>query len=504
MGGENVGQRVEEITLEESRLDGILQPKMGTGYVEWTMVFRNDDSWRNHEARMLLSMPVGAVASRLTLWVNGEPREAAFGSKAKVRTAYQNVAVRQRRDPVLVNWAGPDLLLVQCFPIQPNGGRMKIRIGMSFPLELDLNSELTYRYPSIVSENFTIPDTLQHAIWYEEKSGNEIYSSPVVELEMDALASSRGTLRNRSDQLLSAFNSTHPTLDTLATFTAKLPSIKSSTKPHAIIIDGSLNMRFQADNIAKWLMRQNGAMEIFFASDEVRNFKGSSSECAKWLRKQKFAGGQDNVPALVEALRKYSSASTAENPIKLYWFSGGQPIQLSGTEGIRQLFERRALNVEIVACLSLRDYNALYELAPLSYCESLYIDSDGFLNKPTIQFEKLAVDEIAPRGSSHAYRIWLAGQTSKLARVTYNQQARLGPAKFNAKIARIADNAAKAYLVTQLSGAVVLETDQQYEDNKLEVGDLNHVPNVPELKHYALILGISSLLYIGVRRSRRR
>ena len=504
LGGEYVGQRVEEITLEESRLDGILQPETGTGYVEWTMVFRNDDRWRNHEARMLLFMPAGAVVSRLTLWVNGEPREAAFGGKAKVRTAYKNIAVRQRRDPVLVNWAGPDLLLVQCFPIQSNGGRMKIRIGMSFPLELGQNSELTYRYPSIVSENFTIPDTLQHAIWYEEKSGNEIYSSPVIDLEMDELASLRGTLRNRADQLLLAFKSTHPTLDTLATFAATLPSIKSSTTPYAIIVDGSLNMRSKAEIIAKWLIQQNDTMEVFFASDEVHNFKGNGSECASWLRKQKFIGGQDNVPALVEALRKYHSAATAEDPIKLYWFSGAQPIQLSGTESIRQLFERRTLNVEIVACLSSRDYNALYELAPLSYCESLYLNSDGFLNKPTIQFEKLTVDKTLPPGSSHAYRIWLAEQTRKLARVTYNQQASLGPAKFNAEIARIADNAAKAYLVTQLSGAVVLETDQQYKDNKLEAGDPNRVPTVPEFKRYALILGIGSLLYIGVRRSRRR
>ena len=57
-------------------------------------------------------------------------------------------------------------------------------------------------------------------------------------------------------------------------------------------------------------------------------------------------------------------------------------------------------------------------------------------------------------------------------------------------------------IVTQLSGAVVLETDQQYKDNKLEAGDPNHLPTVREFKHYELILGICSLAWIGFQRRR--
>ena len=42
----------------------------------------------------------------------------------EVRQAYQQVAIRQRRDPVLVNTCGPDRILMQCFPVTPNGGIM--------------------------------------------------------------------------------------------------------------------------------------------------------------------------------------------------------------------------------------------------------------------------------------------------------------------------------------------------------------------------------------------
>ena len=68
------------------------------------------------EARCQVKLPRDGRVSRLTLWVNGEPREAAFSTVSKVKAAYKAVAVVQRRDPVLVNVVGPDTVMVQCFP----------------------------------------------------------------------------------------------------------------------------------------------------------------------------------------------------------------------------------------------------------------------------------------------------------------------------------------------------------------------------------------------------
>jgi len=283
-----------------------------------------------------------------------------------------------------------------------------------------------------------------------------------------------------------------------------LPSTSEAAAHQAIVIDGSRSMRPQVERIAMWLTRRKENFNLYLASDEVQYFQGDGTACADWLRTQKLTGGQDNVPALVEAIRQLQPTATKENPQTLYWFSGSQPIQLSGTERIRQLFERRELGIDIVACLTSREYNALYELAPLSYSESLYLDEDGVLGQVTITFEKVEALSEGATGSSHAHRIWLANQIRALARETYQQQARLGPAKFQSEIAAIAHRAAEAYLVTQLSGAVVLETDQQYKENDLEAGDPNHVPTVPEYKHFALILGLSALTWlIGCRRRRR-
>lgn len=498
LGGEQVGQRIEDLHLEESRIDGLLQTEVGTGYVEWTMVFRNDHSFREHEARMLISMPRGGVASRVTLWVNGEPREAAFGSKAKVRSAYQKVAVQQRRDPILVNWAGPDLLLAQCFPIPSDGGHMKVRIGISFPLESDASNSLQFNYPTIVAENFNISDQLKHSVWYEEKIGDVVTSHPVSDMTTMELASTKGSTAKPATLFDTSFTSRHATKDNKSLqLTPQQATLINAAQPDAVVIDGSRAMHTHSERIAHWLSKYNGVLQIYFASDEVQTFQGNGAECAKWLQQQKFIGGQDNVPALVQALRALQPEATANTPKSIYWFSGPQPIQLTGTEPIKQLYERRALNLNITSCLTSRDYNTLYELAPLAYVDNLYLNEDGVLANPTIQFKANENGAANNAGSSHPHRVWLANEIRELTNQTYRNQASIKSGDYQQKISNLANQAAEAYLVTQLSGAVVLETDRQYKENDLEPGDPNRTPAIPEAKHYALMLGIGALLTIG-------
>src|SRR6185436_12440072 len=128
-GGERVGGRIKGLFLHSSRLDTTINAEAVWSYTEWTMEFRND-SQQQREARAQILLPPGAVVSRLTLWVNGEEREAAFAGRSQTRQAYEKVAIQQRRDPVLVTTAGPDRVLMQCFPVQP-GGLMKVRLGIT-------------------------------------------------------------------------------------------------------------------------------------------------------------------------------------------------------------------------------------------------------------------------------------------------------------------------------------------------------------------------------------
>ena len=167
LGGESVAGQVKGLSLNQSRLDGLSQPDEGWAYLQWTMEFRNDHPESQREARAEVQLPPGGVVSRVTLWVNGEPREAAFAGRGEVRAAYQKVAVQQRRDPVLVTTTGPDRVLVQCFPISPGGGTMKIRLGITAPLLIEHTNQAVLRLPCLVERNFKVRSAFEHSFWLE-------------------------------------------------------------------------------------------------------------------------------------------------------------------------------------------------------------------------------------------------------------------------------------------------------------------------------------------------
>ncbi|HMY76323.1 MAG TPA: VIT domain-containing protein, partial [Blastocatellia bacterium] len=164
-GGERVGGVIKGLSLAGSRIDGSLDADAALGYFEWTMIFKNE-SLRQQEARAQIQLPPGGVVSRLTLWVNGEEREAAFASRGKVQAAYQSVVIA-RRDPVLVTSSGKDRVLVQCFPVPPSG-EMKIRFGVTAPVALESKQRGWLKLPGIAERNFAV-EKLNHAVWFESK-----------------------------------------------------------------------------------------------------------------------------------------------------------------------------------------------------------------------------------------------------------------------------------------------------------------------------------------------
>src|SRR5262245_30415052 len=173
--GELRGRSQPDLSLASSRIDGSFDPDAALGYLEWTMVFKNTASFQQ-EARAQMALPPGGVVSRLTLWVNGEEREAAFAERGKVQAAYDSV-VRTRRDPVLVTTNGGDVINVQCFPVQPSG-EMKIRLGVTAPMQIEMlnatakdassgaaKSEAWMRLPYFIERNFRVDSNVTHSVW---------------------------------------------------------------------------------------------------------------------------------------------------------------------------------------------------------------------------------------------------------------------------------------------------------------------------------------------------
>jgi hypothetical protein len=510
-GGEAVGGRIKGLFLSASRLDSTINPDAAWSYTEWTMEFRND-SRQQREARAQILLPPGGVVSRLTLWVNGEEREAAFAGRAQTRGAYQKVAIQQRRDPVLVTTCGPDRVLMQCFPVPPDGGVMKIRLGITAPLHLNSETNGLVRLPVALERNFTVNKSFEHAVW-AQAAGDIASDCTALAREVSnhgqwalrgglsetELVSSRSLLRiPRAPARRCAW--TKDTRNPNEQFIRQEIS-NALTRPATnviFVLDGSASMaRYWAD-ITQAIMSLPATIPntILIASDHVETITNTTA-----LMRFHPAGGQDNLPALLEswnlALRKPGSV--------IVWIHGPQPLKLAPEAALLQAVERSPVRPEIYEVQTdfgpdrLMEYLEALRLRSVLRTGALKPDLERLVaclrgGAETWQIQRRVVpDQItaqandALEGTLHLARLWAADAVQKL--------------KSKNKVEEAIKQAALFQLVTPVSGAVVLETKEQFAQNGLQPVDVDTVPSVPEPSAGALI--VVGLLVLRLARKRR-
>ncbi len=261
--------------------------------------------------------------SRLTLWIDGEEREAAFAARRKTREAYQQV-VRRQRDPVLVTTSGPDRVLMQCFPVPP-GGEMKVRLGITSPMLLNGREKATLPLPCFLERNFSIPENVRHSVWVESRSPLGASSRDLVEAHPeDGLYAIRGMM---SDSEISsgqaAVHASKPP-DALIAWTPdpvrgdthvvrQVIEEARVTRPSVVVfvIDGSGGMADSVPAIAESLagLPEGTEFGVLVASDTVVELvipaeEESGEACRQTgerLRALEYPGGQDNVAARARA-----------------------------------------------------------------------------------------------------------------------------------------------------------------------------------------------------------
>jgi hypothetical protein len=108
-------------------------------------------SARSEEAWFDLRVPAGAVASALSLWIDGHERPAAFAASATVAAAYAAVA-RTDRDPALLQELSPGVVRLRLFPLNERLPAMRVRVGFTVPLRVgEDGAELAL--PRVVAHN---------------------------------------------------------------------------------------------------------------------------------------------------------------------------------------------------------------------------------------------------------------------------------------------------------------------------------------------------------------
>jgi hypothetical protein len=522
-GGDAVAGRVLGLSLVNSRQDAVLDPDAALAYIEWTLEFKNTSTLQR-ESRAQILLPPGGVVSRLTLWIDGEEREAAFGGRSQVKTAYKEV-VHQRRDPVMVTTAGPDRVLVQCFPVPPNGGKMKVRLGITAPLVLTAADSGSLCWPCFAERNFTLSDALRHAVWVESprplesrgsqfkreagKNGSAILRGELSERE---LAAPGNSIRAQRPATAVAAWTRDTRLEGTPLVRQTIVAAPAASPDRVIlVVDGTRGMEATYPGLcsALTLLPTNIDFALLLARDGCEELiplqKGTPELYRKAAHCQfKSAGGHDNLPALLRAW----DLATAAKAGAIVWVHGPQPVLMDSVETLRQRFERSGnppLLFDVEAQTgpnriadALDGFKTVRSVARLGEVGEdlgrLFGTWTG--RTPTFEFqrERLAAEASAttPPGketSLHLARLWAAGEVARLREARHTDEAMA--------------LAASHQLVTPVSGAVVLETQAQYERAGLQPASPASVPVVPEPSASALLL-LGLLLLLAPRLLARR
>lgn len=523
LGGDSVAGRVDNLLLASSRLDGSIDAHAGLGYLEWTMVFENQ-SRTAREARAQILLPPGGVVSRLTLWVHGEEREAAFAATGGVRAAYTKV-VRQRRDPVLVTAKGPDQVLVQCFPVQPQS-EMKIRIGITLPMVLGQKDKGDLFLPVFLARNFGIPETTRHAVWLESQLPLKAVPGLTMEQPEKKLFALRGmlpssglsTLRvaiecTRAENRRTAWSPNPVAEGDTIIYQSIENVIQKESKNVIIVLDGSMAMAEAKTKLVNALKKLplHTPVAMVLAADNVKEIlpwgyvNGDVlSRVAMFFRQTDFAGGCDNLPALAHAWEM--AASQGGNSLIL-WVHGPQPVSLAHPQALLQRWERRPKLATIVdlqtavgpnriaeAFLDRPGYKLLRSARPLDEMLILMFEQlEGKIPQAVFVRKQLSANQLSSRGqelaaeektSNHLVKLWVYQQILDLCTG--------GDSEHRDRAVKLA---IRHQLVTPVSGAVVLESDEQYKDADLTPADPAKVPTIPE-PEMVFIMGVGLVVLL--------
>lgn len=250
------------------------------------------------------------------------------------------------------------------------------------------------------------------------------------------------------------------------------------------VFDGSAGLGNHARDIAAGLGNLPPETELAALVAEKEGItvllpaqKASASaidELQSRLRRVSFAGGQDNLPALEAG---WDLAAANENGL-LIWIHAPQPVLLSSGDGLRQRFERSATPPRFLELPVIAGPDRIVEKLdglPVDHVprrgalrDDLAELTAQLAGKPA-RWKFVREQVLAESGtvsgkpaSKHVERLWARDEVRRLTKARQREEA--------TKLA------AKEQLVTPVTGAVVLETMEQFAQHGLTPVDVGTVP----------------------------
>ncbi|MWB95054.1 XrtN system VIT domain-containing protein [Flavobacterium sp. GA093] len=149
----------DDLFTKNIKEDIKVYPNSRLAYTEITIdVACNKESWQDKEAIYSFQLPEGAVATSLSLWVNGMERKGVLTTKEKAANTYKQIVGVEIRDPSLMQWREGNKVVVRVFPINIKLPRT-FKCGFTTPLKVEDN-QMKYQSLSIKGPNIANAETL--------------------------------------------------------------------------------------------------------------------------------------------------------------------------------------------------------------------------------------------------------------------------------------------------------------------------------------------------------
>jgi hypothetical protein len=407
-------------------------------------------------------------------------------------------------------------VLAQAFPVPRNGGTIKFKLGITAPLDITEPGKARLALPAIVDRNFSFAADVSHSVWIESKRSLSASASSLASGRDESrpfrisgsisdldLSSTRQVITvdrdPRINRVVARMGENQPVVQSIAHGT------RQASGALMLVIDGSARLAGTSMQLAKTLDAIPPGIQVgaIVASETVQQVAmapwsdAQKRNIARLVRSTPYYGGQDNAPALVQALTMLETEPGAT----LLWVHGPQPVSFRGSaDRLEQAFTRLSRLPKLVLYSVEPGPNELLPDAPWAWTArtlpktaSLQADLAGFFGglsdrTPALSAQRsldAASDDLS-KGSDHIARLWANDRVLDMMRAD--------PA--NNRTAAVA-LASQYQLVTPVSGAVVLETKQQYDEARLTPVSQATVPTVPEPHEWALILiACAALLWL--------
>lgn len=475
-------------------------------YTEITMdIACEKKSWGQKEAIYSFQLPEGAVATSLSLWVNGIERKGVLTTKEKAEKTYKQIVGVEARDPSLMQWKEGNKVVVRVFPITTDLPRT-FKCGFTTPLKVDDN-EMKYQSLHIKGPNISNAETLSRiqivgdskfetSKNFEEKNGFFINESQGLE-DWDVVLPMSTSFYTISFAWKNKVYQINPIEKEIISFT-----------PSEILIDLTNNWNLKE---LKAILSQRD--RTYFVWLNQKKAEVNVSNCEEIF--EQFDKLQYSLLPLYK-LRENSLIITKSGNFSANFEELSTSNYLAK---IKKGTKQKNLKVVNISSEINPFWQTLKEQKYVSYyatdlenCLKL-IRENQFIKFPTaenainVESSKISIQELnngvtSSTGSNHIFRMYAFGK------VLEEQVAIQSDSTMQNKFVSLAK---EANIVTPISSLLVLETDADYENNGIEKNvntlgnaSMNNDGSVPEPHEWLLIMVGLGLVFFYYRKSKKQ